>query len=160
MANIKVKISLHKFGEKYHRPHRTRFITWAETTVNYIHQQGLPEARAIAGRLLLAVNVRLVTEEEMRHINAQYRRKAMLTTVLSFPCEDSAGLGLPDFGDIVMCGKAIVAEATEYHLDINVHWGHLFIHSMLHLLGFKHGTKMERIENAIMLACNLPALHD
>ena len=159
MANIKVRITLHKFGEKFHRPHRTRFIKWAEATVNYAREQGLPEARSIDDRTLLEINVRLVTEEEMRHLNAKHRRKASLTTVLSFPCEDSAPLGLPDFGDIVMCGKAIVAEAAESHLDIDVHWGHLFIHSVLHLLGFKHGKTMERAENAVMLVCDLPALH-
>ncbi len=159
MNPIKIKVSLEKFGEKFNRPHKSEFMKWTQACLEYVRDRDLPQSQNIKGREILNLNVRLVTEEEMRQLSAKYRHKSDLATVLSFPCEDSIALRLPDLGDIVMCGKAIALEAGAYRTDVNLHWAHLFIHSVLHILGFEHSDAMRAAENDIMCSCDLPPVH-
>lgn len=158
MKKIKTKLELIKAADKYHRPHKSQFKRWFSQTMDYVTQLD-SHSHKINGREELSLCVRLVEKEEMLHLAAQFRHKSDSNTVLSFPCEDSIPLQLPLLGDIVMCGEMIVNEARNHHLDFKEYWAFLFIHSLLHLLGFNHGEEMEEIENAIMLRNNFSLLH-
>ena len=58
-------------------------------------------------------------------------------------------------GDIIFAGETIFREAKRDKKEVNNHLIHLFIHSVLHLLGYNHQTHdkariMERLEIKIL----------
>ena len=145
-----------KFVSSY-RPHKSLFKNWLLESLRYIAESDKYN-KLLDKQHIFEVYVRLVEEEEMRHLAAKYKHTGERASVLSFPCEDSKKLGLPYIGDIVMCGQYIFTEAQEHYVDFKSHWCHLFIHSVLHLLGLKHGKEMENIEDSIMNICGLDKL--
>lgn len=70
----------------------------------------------------------------IRKFNRIYRKKDKPTTVLSFPLSKKDG-------EIFLNLSLIKKEKID--LD------YLFIHSLLHLKGFRHGAKMEKKEKSI-----------
>lgn len=86
------------------------------------------------------IEVIIMNEEDIKNINAEYRNKNSSTDVLSFPIETPfipSTQSLP-LGSILICDAFVIKNAK--------YWGHseeeeltlLFIHGLLHLLGFDH----------------------
>lgn len=109
------------------------------------------------------VVVRIVDEAESRALNHRYRGRDRATNVLAFPAAGSDDFpdGWPGqadgstLGDLVLCGPVIAREAAEQRKEITAHWGHMFVHGMLHLLGYDHATEeeaaqMEGLETRIL----------
>lgn len=95
------------------------------------------------------VSVRVVSPEEVRALNSEYRGKDKPTNVLSFPVGKVTGL--PDdmrqpLGDIVICAGVVRDEAREQGKAVADHWAHMLVHGTLHLLGFDHETDSEAAE--------------
>lgn len=101
------------------------------------------------------IGLRIVTLEESRMLNAQYRGKDKATNVLSFESD------LPEFvpsgflGDLVVCADIVQQETTQQQKSLTDHWAHLCIHGTLHLLGFDHiddieADEMEALEIKIL----------
>lgn len=85
------------------------------------------------------LTIRLVDEDESRHLNKTYRDKDYSTNVLSFSSDAPVEfLDLPLLGDLVICVPIVIREALEQHKDERSHWAHMVIHGCLHLLGFDH----------------------
>lgn len=107
----------------------------------------------------IEVGVRVVDEDEARHLNQQFRGIDRPTNVLSFPA-DNAGLPpeLPrSLGDIVICAPIVAREAREQGKQVDDHWIHLLIHGALHLLGYDHESdedalRMESLERELLAA--------
>lgn len=74
-----------------------------------------------------------VASEEMRLLNRIYRKKDYSANVLSFPLS-------PNEGEILINKKNQKKDCADY----------LFIHSLLHLKGLRHGKKMDEKEAVIM----------
>lgn len=100
------------------------------------------------------VSISFIDNEEIRHLNAQFRKKDMATDVLSFPLgengkydknQDSGNLQL---GDIVISVEKAVAQAELYGHSFQREIGFLTVHSMLHLLGYDH--EIGGLEAALM----------
>ena len=72
--------------------------------------------------------------DEMRRLNKLYRKKDYSANVLSFPLS-------PNEGEILINKK------YQKNGDLSFY---LFIHSLLHLSGLKHGKKMDAKELDIM----------
>ena len=76
------------------------------------------------GHLALAI----VSEDAIRHLNAEHRGRDSATDVLSFPIDTTAGggPGPRELGDVVICPERCddVIEAA--------------VHGVLHLCGFDH----------------------
>lgn len=93
------------------------------------------------------VVVTIVTAEEIKHLNRQYRNKDIATDVLSFPMyeEDDLKVLAPDqelmLGDIVISTPHVLRQATEYEHTIERELGFLVLHGFLHLLGYDHIEK-------------------
>lgn len=81
------------------------------------------------------VELLLIDSEEMQNLNRTYRDKDSVTDVLSFPLDDVAGELL---GSIVICAPVASEAADVYGHGFEDEVALLFVHGMLHLLGFDH----------------------
>ncbi|AFB78747.1 cconserved hypothetical protein, UPF0054 family [Francisella tularensis subsp. tularensis FSC198] len=93
------------------------------------------------------VNLNIVSNDEIQQINKQFRNKDKPTNIISFEFEKPQGL--PDdiandfLGDIVIAPAVLENEAKEQNKELNDHWQHIFIHGLLHLLGYDHQDDQE-----------------
>ena len=102
-----------------------------------------------------AVSVRVVDEDESRSLNKRYRQCDKPTNVLAFPYEPATPDEPPYLGDIVMNAPLLVKEAEENGVAAHDHWAHLFVHAVLHLLGYDHvldrdAERMQKRETEIL----------
>lgn len=81
----------------------------------------------------------LVSESEMRRLNRDYHGKDASTNILSFPLSKDAG-------EIFICPAFAKREAHLFDRTPQKYIGFLFIHGLVHLKGFDHGSTMERKE--------------
>ncbi len=99
------------------------------------------------------ISLTLVSLEEIRELNRDYRDVDRETDVLSFPqyecVEDMPEVGELCLGDVVICVDKVEEQAKEFGHSFEREFVYLFVHSMLHLLGYDH---MEEDEKAIMRA--------
>ena len=96
------------------------------------------------------VSVSIVSENEIKELNNEYREKNSITDVLSFPMlefDEDNQMICDEFdfdeenivlGDIVICAKRADEQAKEYGHSFEREIAFLTVHSMLHLLGYDH----------------------
>ena len=78
----------------------------------------------------------VVNNEEMRLLNKEHRKIDKATDVLSFPMDfDFPNMPL---GSIVVSTDFVEEKAKEYGHTFNEEFSLLFIHGILHLLGYDH----------------------
>jgi probable rRNA maturation factor len=84
------------------------------------------------------ISVLLVGAARSRSLNRRYRGRDYATNVLSFspPAIPAGGPRL--LGDLVICPQVLRREARQQHKTERAHWMHLFVHGLLHLLGYDH----------------------
>ena len=94
------------------------------------------------------VSVSLVDEELIHQINRDYRHIDRVTDVISFAFLDNEDRetilkseGDVVLGDIYICLDVAKRQAEEYGHSLNRELRFLFIHGLLHLLGYDHMTK-------------------
>lgn len=80
-----------------------------------------------------------VGDKKAREFNKKYRNKTYTPNVLSFPLSKNSG-------EIVMNLKTIKKEAEDFDRTFQNFIGFLFIHGLVHLKGFDHGSRMEKVE--------------
>jgi probable rRNA maturation factor len=106
------------------------------------------------------VSVRVVSADEMQHLNSEFREQEKPTNVLSFPAGKIEGLPadveLP-LGDIVVCAAVVRSEAEEQDKAVADHWAHMMVHGTLHLLGYDHE---ENCDAAVMEGLEIQILSD
>ena len=114
-------------------------------------------ARAALGRAARGreVSVLMVGEARSRALNRRYRGRDKSTNVLSFPAAAAPSGAVQMLGDLVICPPVLRREAREQHKRLEDHWTHLFIHGLLHLIGYDHersqdALRMERREIRIL----------
>ena len=94
------------------------------------------------------VSFSFADEEEIRRLNAAYRDKDAVTDVLSFPqYDDLRELDNEEeicLGDVVICGRVAWRQAEEYGHSYERELLYLFVHSILHLLGYDHMEEEEK----------------
>lgn len=93
------------------------------------------------------VSLSLVSKEEMRALNGQYRDIHEPTDVLSFPLWEDDGMFAPPegwemlpLGDVVVSPEYILDYAQGLHAEYEREIVLVLIHGILHLLGFDHDT--------------------
>lgn len=92
------------------------------------------------------VSISIVTEEEIKNLNKDFRNIDNVTDVLSFPLYDRCEIeNIPKsemiaLGDIVICLEKAKQQSLEYGHSFYRELGFLVSHSMLHLLGYDHIT--------------------
>ncbi len=99
------------------------------------------------------ISLTLVSLEEIRELNRDYRDVDRETDVLSFPqyecVDDMPKFGELCLGDVVICLDKVESQAEEFGHSFEREFVYLFVHSMLHLLGYDH---MEEDEKKVMRA--------
>jgi len=111
-------------------------------------------------RLAGDVCVRICSADESQQLNASYRGKDKPTNVLSFAADLTVPGEVAPLGDLAICWPVVVAEAEDQHKQVVDHLTHLFVHGVLHLLGFDHeqeqaAQQMETLEVQVLAALNL-----
>lgn len=77
--------------------------------------------------------------EKMKKLNLIYRNKNQPTDILSFPLNENEG-------EIYICLDEARKEAKKFDREFENFIAFLFIHGLVHLKGYDHGSKMEDIE--------------
>ena len=93
------------------------------------------------------ISVALVSREEIRRLNREFRGVDRETDVLSFPLLEAgeAPAGKTAYlGDVLLCPAVIAAQAEEFGTGFRRETCFLAIHSTLHLLGYDHIKKKEK----------------
>lgn len=85
------------------------------------------------------LSVTIVDEETIRSLNRTHRNKDVPTDILSFPLDDSNG-------EIYINPEQTAIEAKKFDRPYENFFAFLFIHGLVHLKGFDHGSTMESIE--------------
>ena len=117
------------------------------------------------------IGLLLCGDDRIQHLNSQFRGKDRPTNVLSFPQLDDdlfgddalAATNQPNknfFGEIAIARETVMAQADELGIEINDHLAHMFVHGVIHLLGYDHendwnATEMEALEVAILAAFSI-----
>lgn len=88
------------------------------------------------------VSLSIVSPDEIKFLNGKYRDNDNITDVLSFPqyddlndIENEEEISL---GDVVINDDAVRSQAEEYGHSYERELVYLFVHSILHLLGYDH----------------------
>ncbi len=111
----------------------------------------------------LEVNVLLTDDTTLQNLNKTYRGYDKPTNVLSFPGLDdndnpwvASKTAVPlILGDIAVSYETIHREALEQQKSFEDHLVHLFVHGLLHLLGYDHeeeeeAERMEALEITLL----------
>ena len=85
------------------------------------------------------LSVIIVSKKEIQKLNNEYREINKPTDILSFPLSDN-------FGEIYINLEMAKLEAKKFDRDYENFLAFLFIHGLVHLKGFDHGSTMESIE--------------
>jgi|GEM_PF-546973 probable rRNA maturation factor len=93
----------------------------------------------------VALSVKLCGTRLMRQLNATFAGHDYATDVLSFPhgskIDDSYYLG-----DIIICVPIAQLQASQLGHSLETEFITLFVHGLLHLLGYDHSTREQRDE--------------
>lgn len=99
------------------------------------------------------LEVMIVDEPTIKTINHDYRGKNKVTDVISFALDDEVagevaikGPHKRILGSIMICGPVALKQAEEYHHSIDREMKFLFVHGLLHLLGYDHQSKEQEKE--------------
>lgn len=84
------------------------------------------------------ISLLLADDETIQELNKSYRNMDKPTDVLSFEIESDTMLG-----DIIISVETAKKMAIEYSISLNREIAFLFIHGILHLLGYDHETSVE-----------------
>ncbi len=122
------------------------------------------EALEKIAQALTTKEVELIITDDttMQELNAEYRGKNSTTDVLSFPMEapftEQSIFGMP-LGSIIIAESFVKEKAADFGHSIQDELSLLFIHGMLHLLGFDHESddgEMRMREKELIEQFDLP----
>ena len=120
--------------------------TLEQAAVLCLKEEGIPDER-------VEISLSFVSIEEIHQLNKMYRQVDRPTDVLSFPMiEDFNEIDWEDeeeeilLGDVVICLEQAQKQAEEYGHSQMREIVYLFVHSVLHLLGYDHMEDEEKKE--------------
>lgn len=87
-----------------------------------------------------------VNAKKIQEINKQYREKDYVTDVISFALWDNKKYQTNLLGELFICYEKIVEQHRKYQHSFKREISFLFLHGLLHLLGYDHmNEKDEKI---------------
>ena len=140
------------------------FSLWDEILINGFHEKLNKILNEIYQRIDLfsknsktIISISFSGDQKVKELNYCFRKKNSATNVLCFPSNNKFNDTI-FLGDIIFSIETILKEAKQDNKSIENHLTHLFIHAVLHLLGYEHETKKqaEKMENLeILILSNL-----
>ncbi len=114
----------------------------------------------------IEISVSIVDKNDIKDLNREYRGIDKATDVLSFPQYGSIneikeiGSEIVPLGDVVICIDKAKEQAEEFRHSLERELIYLFVHSVLHLLGYDHleeedKREMRNREDKIMHRINI-----
>ncbi len=95
----------------------------------------------------LSFSVNYIDEIKSKQLNMEYREKDYVGDVISFPIDDDFGiynqLDFKEVGDIFITFSEAKNKALKYKHSIEVEMAWLFVHGLLHILGYDHEISLE-----------------
>ncbi len=86
-----------------------------------------------------SLSLLICSDKLAKRINKEFRNKDYIPNTLSFRYQKNSG-------EIIINAKKTEQEARSFDHSYKEHFIFLFIHSLLHLKGHTHGSKMEKEE--------------
>ena len=96
----------------------------------------------------LELSILITSKEHIKELNFRYRNINKYTNVLSFSQNfDSSKMPSSNklLGDLVLCPEKIRMEAKLYLKKFEDHFSHVILHGLLHLLGYNHSEKKDKL---------------
>ncbi|ADD68296.1 protein of unknown function UPF0054 [Denitrovibrio acetiphilus DSM 12809] len=84
------------------------------------------------------ISLLLTTDDRIKELNGEYRQKDRSTDVLSFPMSEDPLSEGGMLGDIVISLETAKEQADEAAIMPDREIAFLFIHGLLHLMGYEH----------------------
>lgn len=97
----------------------------------------ISKAEKVGGK----INLVLMSDREIRKLNARFRKKDKATDVLAFPMGEDGILG-----DIAISTETAKRNAKRFAVSYKDEMKRLVIHGVLHLLGYDHSKEMRHAE--------------
>ncbi|AKX33940.1 16S rRNA maturation RNase YbeY [Spiroplasma litorale] len=98
----------------------------------------------------LSLSVNYISDEKSIYLNNKYRNKNYVGDVLSFPINDEyniySQMNFKEIGDIFIAPNEAAKKANKFNHSPKTEYSWLFVHGLLHILGFDHETKEESEE--------------
>jgi probable rRNA maturation factor len=133
-----------------------------DRTIDALMPEVVDKCPILAHPIDFYVNLCLSDDENVRRLNGQFRGIDAPTNVLSFANIDQEGFvesldetDQTELGDIIIAFETMQRQADELDISLHDHFCHLWVHGLLHLLGYDHQTPedaavMEKIEAAAL----------
>ena len=107
-----------------------------------------------------SINLKILTDEDIKELNKKFRNKNTTTNVLSFSNEDVSKSITGNLGDIAISYEFVKRESKEHKKNFDDHMIHMLIHGIYHILGFDHEDDkvahiMERKEVTLLNKLNI-----
>ena len=100
-----------------------------------------------------SINLALSDDQTVQKLNKEFRGMDKPTNVLSFANIDDDSfeqiLAIEDdieLGDVIVAYETMRVQAEEIGETLEHHFAHLWVHGMLHILGYDHMEEQERLE--------------
>ena len=117
--------------------------TFERAAILCLEKEGISSERA-------EISLSFVSKDEIHRLNKMYRNVDSHTDVLSFPMiEDLNDIDDEEellLGDVVICREQAREQAKEYGHSEEREVVYLFVHSVLHLLGYDHMEEDDKAE--------------
>tara|TARA_B100000035_G_C20856207_1_gene489753 strand:+ start:196 stop:660 length:465 start_codon:yes stop_codon:yes gene_type:complete len=91
------------------------------------------------------IDISFCTKKQIRALNKKFRNNDQPTNVLSFSDVEFHNVRTDCIGEIIISMDVVKEEAQRNKKKEIEHLIHLIIHSMLHLLGYKHDNENDAI---------------
>lgn len=96
------------------------------------------------------INVILVSNEQIKKLNKQFRDKDTITDVLTFPSDQK-----DELGDVFIALHVAIEQASDYGHSLTRELAFLTVHGFLHAINYDHQTEEEAntmftLQNAIL----------
>ena len=85
-----------------------------------------------------SINLKILTDEDIKELNKKFRNKNTTTNVLSFSNEDISKSITGNLGDIAISYEFVKRESKEHKKNFDDHMIHMLVHGVYHILGFDH----------------------
>ena len=85
-----------------------------------------------------SINLKILTDEDIKELNKKFRNKNTTTNVLSFSNEDVSKSITGNLGDIAISYEFVKRESKKHKKNFDDHMIHMLVHGVYHILGFDH----------------------